>query len=246
VLPIIFERLWDAPASRYGIEIANLGGVDNAAGGKEAPFSALWRLVDYLHNHQTLAFVLLDNEGMAARNVGTGLPKVNSVHSVDRKATRRDQIRLWRTSFKLENFSNTEIAKALNRIVGRKLFAHGDVAVCRAAVPAGQTMGQKLRMMGRLFEERTGGLLDKPRLGMILVDIMMNPKARRKPGNRPMTKFLMRVARKASLNFQPVTQEDWESNQRSGYLGTFQPAARQARRRRLDSRRRQRRRPSGG
>ncbi len=246
VLPIIFERLWGAPASRYGIEIANLGGVDNAAGGKEAPFSALWRLVDYLHHHQTLALVLLDNEGLAARNVGTGLPKANSVHSVDRKATRPDHIKLWRTSFELENFSNTEIAEALNRIAGQKLFGHGDVAVCRKVVQAGPIKGQKLWTIDRLFEERTDGLLDKPRLGMILIDIMMDPRARRKPDNRPITKFLMRVARKASLNFQPVTQEDWESNQRSGYLGTLQPAARQARRRRLDSRRRQRRRASGG
>jgi hypothetical protein len=239
ILPVIFERLWGAPASRYGIEISNLGGVDNAAGGKEAPFSALWRLVDYLHHRQTLAFVLLDNEGYATRNVRDGLRKANSVHWPDRKATRRDHIKVWRTSFELENFSDTEIAQALNRIAGKEIFARADVAACRAAVLAGPKKGQKLLTIDRLFEERSGVPLNKPRLGLILVDIMMDPANRRSPGNRPITKYLVRVARKASRNFQPVTQEDWEINQRSGYLGTLQPAARRARRRRRDGRRRQ-------
>ena len=242
ILPVIFERLWGAPASRYGIEISNLGGVDNAAGGKEAPFSALWRLVDYLHHHQTLAFILLDNEGYATRNVRDGLRKANSVHSPDRKATRPDHIKIWRTSFELENFSNTEIALALNRLVGKTIFSATDVAACRTAVLAGPKKGQKLRTIDRLFEERSSIPLNKPALGMILVDIMMDPASRRSPGNRPITKFLVRVARKASRNFQPVTQEDWEINQRSGYLGTLQPAARRARRRRQDGRRRRQRR----
>lgn len=82
VLPAIFERLLSAPASRHGIEFSNLGGVGNIAGGKENPFSAIWRLVDYLHHHQTLAFVLLDNEGFA-RNVVKGLPRAGSVQYID-------------------------------------------------------------------------------------------------------------------------------------------------------------------
>lgn len=244
MLPVIFERLWGAPASRFGIEISNLGGVDNAAGGKEAPFSAIWRLVDYLHHHQTLAFVLLDNEGYASRNVRDGLRKANSVHSPDRKATRRDHIKIWRTSFELENFSDTEIARALNQVAGEDTFTRADVAACRAAVLEGPRKGQKLRTIDRLFEERSDVPLNKPRLGLILVDIMMDPTNRRSPGNRPITKFLVRVGRKASRNFQPVTHEDWEINQRSGYLGTLQPAARRARRRRQDGRRRQQRRAS--
>lgn len=242
MLPIIFERLWGAPASRYGIEISNLGGVDNAAGGKEAPFSALWRLVDYLHHHQTLAFVLLDNEGFAQRNVRDGLPKAHSVHSQDRKATRRDHIKVWRTSFEMENFSDSEIAEALNVLAGSKVFSRSDVAGCRTAVEMGPKKGQKLQTIDWLYEQRLDATLDKPALGQVLVNIMLDPKTRRSPGNRPITKFLLRVARKASLNFQPVTQEDWERNQRSGYLGTLQPAASRARRQVQQGRRRPRRR----
>jgi hypothetical protein len=125
VLPVLFERLWGAPVTRYGIEILAIGGVDNAAGAKENRFSAMWRLVDYLHHHQTLAFVLLDNEGLARRNVRSGLPKAPSVHSTDRKATRSDHIKVWRTNFELENFSDTELGQAMNQLAGRKLFERG-------------------------------------------------------------------------------------------------------------------------
>ena len=240
VLPILFERLWGAPVTRYGIEILAIGGVDNAAGAKENRFSAMWRLVDYLHHHQTLAFVLLDNEGLARRNVRGGLPKAPSVHSTDRKATRSDHIKVWRTNFELENFSDTELAHAMNQLARRKLFDRADVAACRAAVNAGPQKGKKLATIDRLFAERVGVPLDKPGLGRLLVDIVIDPNARRKPGNRPIVRFLQRVAAKSVRNFQPVTQEDWESNQRSGYLGTLQPAAQVARRARMAKRRRQR------
>ncbi len=242
VLPVIFERLWGAPASRYGIEISSLGGVDNAAGGKEAPFSALWRLVDYLHHHQTLAFVLLDDEGFATRNVRDGLRKANSVHSADRKATRRDHIKVWKTSFELENFSDTEIALALNRMAARKAFARADVAACRAAAVIGPVKGRRMLTIDRMFQERMGVALDKPGLGLVLADVMLDPSTRRRPSSRPITRFLVRVAQKASGNFQPVTQADWETNQRSGYLGALQPAAKLDRRRRQDGRRRRQRR----
>lgn len=240
VLPVLFERLWGAPASRYGIEIASLGGVDNAAGSKEAPFSALWRLVDYLHHHQTLAFVLLDNEGLAARNVRAGLPRANSVHSRDRKATRRDQIKVWPTTFEFENFSDTELAGAMNALAGQTLFARSDAAACRAAVRAGPQKGRKLLTIDHLFADRTGVPIDKPALGLLLAEVLVDPSSRRRPENRPIVQFLQRVARKAVRNYQPVTHEDWVINQRSGYLGTLQPPARQARRRSLENRRRQR------
>lgn len=232
VLPQMFERIYGAPASRYGIEILSLGGVDNAAGGKEAPFSALWRLVDYLHHHQTVAFVLLDNEGFASRNVRQGLPKAHSVHSKNRKATRPDHIKVWRTTFEFDNFSNTEIASALNKLAGSNQFGRADVADCRKAVSEGPKKNQHLYTIDRLFADRMGYSLGKPELGKILTDIMFAPTTRKKPENRPIVRFLERVANKASLNHQPTTQEAWESNQSSGYLGTLLPSGRAQKRRR--------------
>lgn len=239
VLPAIFERLWGAPASRYGIEFSNLGGVGNVAGGKENPFSAIWRLVDYLHHHQTLAFVLLDNEGFA-RNVVKGLPRAGSVHSTERKATRPDHVKVWRTNFELENFSDTEMARAMDAQAGRKAFAPSDVAACRHSMSAASPRGTTLMTIDRLYMERIGTALDKPALGLLLVEAMFDPKSRRSIGNRPITQFLVRVAKKAARNFQPVTEEDWRINQRSGYLGSLQPAAKRERRRHMDRRRRSR------
>lgn len=240
VLPLLFERAWHAPLSRYGIEIANLGGVDNAAGGKEAPFSALWRLVDYLHHHQTLAFVLLDNEGYATRNIATGLPRANSVHSRDRKATRPDHIKIWRTCFEFENFSDTELAQAMNQLAAQRLFTHADVAACRAAVRADRPKGAKLLTIDRLFKQRTSNPINKPALGRLLTSMIFDPASRRAVENRPIIAFLKRVAAKAARNFQPITQEDWSRNQQSGYVGSLQPAARRAHRQRLQQRRRAR------
>ncbi len=238
VLPILFQRLYGTPPARYGIEISSLGGVDNAAGGREAPFSALWRLVDYLHYHQTLAFVLLDNEGNARRNVGKGLARAASVHVPDRRATRRDHIKIWRTSFELENFSDTEIAAAMNSVAGAALFHRADLAACRTAASAGRIKGQKLETIDRLFERTTKRSLDKPGLAKVLVELMFDPATRRRPENRPISKFLIRVAKKSARNFQPITEESWLANQRSGYLGVLQPAARRDRKRRQASRRR--------
>ena len=238
-LPLLFERLWGMPPERCGIEIVNLGGVDNAAGGKEAPFSALWRLVDYLHHHQTLAFILLDNEGLAARNVQTGLPKAVSVHSSERKATRRDLIKVWRTSFEMENFSDTELAVGMNRLGGDQRITNVEVAECRRAARE-RKRGERLQTIDKVFERAFGAPLDKPALAQILVDIILDPAARRKIDNRPITKLLERLARKATMNFQPVTHGIWEQNQRSGYVGELQPAALRRRRRTQAARRRSR------
>ena len=42
--------------------------------------------------------------------------------------------------------------------------------------------------------------------------------ARRRIENRPIAKFLHRVARLATLNHPPVSDETWERNQRSKFL----------------------------
>lgn len=240
VIPLLFDRLWATPPSRWGIEIANLGGVDNAAGGKEAPFSALWRLVDYLHHHQTLAYILLDREGRAARNVGAGLLKAGSVHSVDRKATHPDHIKIWKSTFEFDNFSDTELAYALNTLAGAKIFKRVEVSDCRDAVQAGPVKGQKLQTLDWLYEQRMGKPLDKLHLGRMLIDQIFAPETRRKPVDRPIVKFLVGVTSKAARNYQPTTHSMWEANQRSGYLGTLLPHARKEQRRKYDRRRRKR------
>jgi hypothetical protein len=75
VVPLIFDKIYAAKPNVFGIELVSLGGISNATGGRENSHSALGRLIDYLHHHQTIAFVLLDNEGLAPTNIGRGLPR---------------------------------------------------------------------------------------------------------------------------------------------------------------------------
>jgi hypothetical protein len=56
VVPFIFDTVYAALPNVFGIELVGLGGVSNATGGKDSSFSALRRLVDYLHHHQTVAW----------------------------------------------------------------------------------------------------------------------------------------------------------------------------------------------
>ena len=59
----IFERWIGAYSGTYGVEIVALGGVDlDATGGKDGRFKMILRLIDYLHHHQTIAILVLDDE----------------------------------------------------------------------------------------------------------------------------------------------------------------------------------------
>jgi hypothetical protein len=89
VVPLLFDRLYATTLGVRGIELVSVGGVSNATGGKDSSYSALWRLVDYLHHHQTIAFVLLDNEGLAPVNIGKGLRRAHSIHFPDNRAVVR-------------------------------------------------------------------------------------------------------------------------------------------------------------
>ncbi len=61
----IFEEVFGASLGKHWIEMLVLHGVDNATGSKQDMFRAILRLVDYLHHHQTLAYLILDNENYA-------------------------------------------------------------------------------------------------------------------------------------------------------------------------------------
>jgi hypothetical protein len=224
IVPLIFSRMFGATPSVYGIELTNLGGVSNAAGGKENPFSAVWRLIDYLHHHQTIAFVLMDNEGYAARNIGLGLRRAGSIHFPDRRATRPDYIKLWKLSFEFDNFSDTELARALTVFADDTAFSRADIYACRESVRKPPKKGPT-RTIEVLYAERTGVRLDKPAFGRALVELMFCPVTRRAPANRPIARFLKKVAHVAARNHQPTTHAMWEYNQRTGHLGTLKPGA---------------------
>jgi hypothetical protein len=223
-LPEIFFRWFGATAARFGIQLRNMHGVGNATGDKKDRRSALWRLVDFLHAQQTVALVLFDNEGLAGTHIAKGLREARSIHVPDRMVTRPDYIKLWTRCFELDNFSNTEIARALGGLAGMP-FKAADIEPCRAT-PLSKAKAVNL---ASIFEGRTGRTLDKVKLAHALVAIMFAPETRRKIESRPIVRFLEFAAKTAQLNHQPTLHSRREENQRSGYFGALHPSVRRRR-----------------
>lgn len=209
----IFEGYFGAHLGIYGIEIIVLGGVGTATGTKkEDRFRAILRLIDYLHHHQTFTFLVLDNENYAAR-LKREARKAKSRHGKRIHVTRAEYIRIWRDSFEFDNYSCGEIAAAMKTLAqGRAHFSRDAVMRCKKA-------DNSAAELGRLYRQETRYDLPKVELNEILVENMLSGNARRKIENRPVIQTLIRVARLAARNPLPTTQESWEINQASKYLG---------------------------
>jgi len=242
VIPLLFEQMFGASLLVYGIELTNLHGVNNATGSKKDRFSAVWRLIDYLHHHQTVAMVLMDREGLAEKNLGRGLRRALSTYSSNRKVTRPEYVKLWTLSFEFDNFYDWEIATVLTT-VGQKPFTAMEVAACRRSA-LDKISGRKLLKIADLYRQKTNADLNKPEFGKALIDFMFGTTSKRKPNNRPIVRFLEKVAGLAAKNHQPDTSTIRDYNQLSGYLGSLQPGA-VARRNKMGIRRLKKRRPNG-
>lgn len=209
---IVFERYFGAAAGTHQIEIVDLGGVDNATGGKRQDrFRAILRLVDYLHHHQTFTFLILDNENYALKLKEAAKGFTSTLHS-NRHATRPEYIKVWQTSFEFDNFSATEIAKALTSMTNGVVFRPADVAACKKAKNAGAELST-------LYRARTNAGLNKIDLASKLIDMAFDPSCRKALANRPLVQTLERVVRLAALNPFPTMEESWERNQLSSYFG---------------------------
>jgi len=209
----IFEKYWGTHPGTYGIEIIVLGSVDAATGSKrEDRFRAILRLIDYLHHHQTITFIVLDNENFAKR-LKLEARKAKSIHSDRRYITRPEYIRVWKNSFEFDNFSCGEIAAAMNeQAKDYARFSVTEVTTCKNYSNPGACLQ-------KLYKEKTHYGLQKIKLNEFLVKLMMLPNARRKIENRPIVQVLGRVARLAARNPLPTMNEVWEKNQASKYLG---------------------------
>ena len=208
----IFESYYGPHPGKYGIEIIPLGGVGAATGNKKHDrFRAIIRLIDYLHHHQTFAFLILDNENYADR-LKKNARGAKSIHGDREYVTRPEYIRIWKKSFEFDNFSNTEIAAAFTELAGGvATFSTREVANARHDRNPGKALES-------LYERKTNYGLEKVRLAEILVDTMMSPTARRKIENRPIIKILNRIELLAARNHLPTTQRTRDANQTSRFL----------------------------
>jgi hypothetical protein len=211
-IEIIFERYVGSHPGKYGIEIIVLGGVDNATGSKEDRFRAIFRLIDYLHHHQTLTYLLLDNERFA-RKLQAEAKNAKSIHNSERLVTRPDHIQLWEKSFEFDNFSTDELARCLTALTaGKASFSAADLDACKMADEAGAALKA-------LYRDRTGGNPDKTALTNLLMDEMFSSSQGTPVSDRPIVNTLDKVARLAARNPLPTRQDSWERNQRSEFLG---------------------------
>lgn len=208
----IFQEYFSAHPGVYGIEIIVLKGVDNATGNKEDRFRAILRLIDYLHHHQTITFLILDNENYAEK-LKKASRNAKSIHSDQRYITRPEYIRIWKDAFEFDNFSCSEIAAAMSKLTLAKTdFKVAEVIACKARANPGAHLE-------KMYREKTGYGLQKVKLNHILVEFMVSPESRRKLENRPIIQVLQRVVSLATRNPLPTMQETWEKNQASKYLG---------------------------
>ncbi|HHL39906.1 MAG TPA: hypothetical protein ENJ37_05320 [Deltaproteobacteria bacterium] len=208
----IFKQYFGAHPGKYWIEIVVLGGVGVATGTKQDRFRAILRLVDYLHHHQTITFLILDNENYAIR-LEQETKKAKSIHSDRRYVTRPDYIKIWRKSFEFDNFSCSEIAAAMSKLaMGHANFTTSEVATCKKNPNPGASLKH-------LYKQKTHYGLQKIKLSEFLVEHMMSPSSRRKIENRPIVKVLERVRQLADDNLFPTMHKIWEDNQASNYFG---------------------------
>lgn len=209
---LIFEQYFGTDPGTFGIELVVLGGVDIATGGRTDRFRAILRLVDYLHYHQTITFLILDNENYA-NELKKQARKEKSNHHKKRYVTRPEYIRIWKYSFELDNFSATEIACALVKLCSNRThFSRNEVAACKQQDNPGAALSA-------LYKNKTQYGLQKKKLVEILVRNMLSPSTKRKHENRPIIRVLEKVCTLATRNPFPTMYETWEKNQSSKFLG---------------------------
>ena len=207
----IFVEAYGNHPGDFGIEIIVLGGVDAATGGKEDRFRAILRLIDYLHHHQTITYLILDNERYA-RKLKQAASEAKSIHHAARHVTRADYIKVWKVSLEFDNSSNTELASALSALAGTQVFLPEEIERCRCVPNAGAALKA-------LYAGKTGVKLDKLALCRLLVDQMLAIGCQRSLKNRPIIRPIARVRRLAARNPLPIRHETWERNQTSSHLG---------------------------
>ena len=208
VVQRLLNEYFGIAAGALALEIVNVRGVDNATGTKEDRFRALLRLVDYLHHHQTLALILLDNENNASK-LKQAAKTSYSLFGHRKRITRPEYVHVWKQAFELDNFSSTELALALTRLSrGKHTFTAAEVAGCRTQPNPGKALATRYQLV-------TGRDLPKLEMADALVDQVLSPQTRRSPANRPIVKLLLRALRLAALNHLPTQQEIWRKNQTS-------------------------------
>lgn len=210
----IFKHYYHSHPGRLGIEINNLKGVGNFTGNRKTDrFNAIFRLVDYLHHHQTIAFLILDNENNAPRLLMEAEKKKPSLYGQKRTFIPSDHIVLWKKSLEFDNFSFAEIAKGL------ELTGKGSASFSADEVKEAGSSEFPGAELSTLFRKKTNYDLNKPKLAKNLAKLMLDLKSEQPIEKRDIMKTIQRVRELAFLNPFPTLEESWKYNQTSEWLG---------------------------
>jgi len=216
--PRLSKELLNITFPVLGIEIVNLAGVGNFTGKKGMDkYGALEKFIDYYHSQQTIIFVILDNEGRVQK-IKQKLVNAQSKFCPKRYITKEDYIYIWDKSVEFDNFSPSELASAMTELSEKRyVFSSAEIENSLSS------FGAQTNPLGRLYQEKLGYGLDKPKLLEVLFSfVISNPKDEfddKKNPKRDIVKIILRIADLASRNYQSTTKEIKERHQESGWFG---------------------------
>ena len=217
-IPRIARELLEHPFPDVGVQVYNLSGVGNFTGRKRQDrYGALEKFIDDHHSRETIVFVVLDNEGRVPE-VRKKLLKAQSLSYPDRKITKAEYIHVWEKNIEFDNFGHDEIARAMTKLgQERHIFTETEIACCEQ-----EHLKREADPLAALFDKQIGPGFSKAGLLKILVDEILSHREEEfhdgEP-KRPLTKIIRQVLELAFQNYQPVTSEIGEHNQRSGHFG---------------------------
>ncbi|TGG90206.1 MAG: hypothetical protein ERJ67_11210 [Aphanocapsa feldmannii 277cV] len=212
----IFEQYFGIHPGVLGIEIIVLGGVNVATGSKkEDRFRAIMLLIDYLHHHQTVTFLLLDNENRASK-LKEAAKEMKSIYTDCRYLAHPEHVFIWEDSFELDNFSYAEIATSLGEVAEDRVQFTAEQVAEQVEDAKRQCTGAAL---GILFKRKTNYALPKIKLSESLVSHMFSETSSRKIEDRPIIQILKKVEYLAVNNRLSFTQKAKDTNQESTFFG---------------------------
>ncbi|BDZ67939.1 TOPRIM nucleotidyl transferase/hydrolase domain-containing protein [Methanobacterium ferruginis] len=127
VLPLFFEWIGSKPEN-LGIDIVNIGGISNFFGPKfrvknsENKYNTIilnnfLNLINYtLNKWQTLPFFVGDDENNIKKLLDEGIC-FEFKHEAEKRRLPKKWYHIWKKDFELDNFTNDELAKAINEVL---------------------------------------------------------------------------------------------------------------------------------
>jgi hypothetical protein len=189
-----------------GIEFRHTAGEGNFTVEKWQAF------VEYMHERQVLVYFVLDHEGHAAAQAEKFLQqhRLFRFPYLQKAIPAEDRIKLWNTSFEEANFTDVEIARAL-QTQGIQLLPRAIRAVRRASRRKG--------LIAALADAHDlsikKGILALDLANLLIARRSQNPKRLL----RPAEEFVRATGRLVWTNHQPATSAAKETGLKSGYLG---------------------------